>query len=183
MGLRVGNTNDLDFKITTPVYGPGNIIANLQNNAGYEVLNEADFTGNGTTVFGGDGIAVPVGIGNQGIQVKGDLPFISLHETDADPNKKTWSITASAGSLHSRIINDSGVATIYQSIYTNNSGGISFQDFMHPIKARLFSGSTDPTTAQLPTNGQWLIWQNTTNNEIRIFANQGGVIRKSAPFT
>jgi hypothetical protein len=44
------------------------------------------------------------------------------------------------------------------------------------------SGATDPTIAHVPS-GQWIIFKNTALNEIRIWTNDNGTMKKSAALT
>ena len=41
--------------------------------------------------------------------------------------------------------------------------------------------TADPTTSDVPVNG-WLVWNNTTLGETRVWANVAGTMKKSAAF-
>ena len=46
----------------------------------------------------------------------------------------------------------------------------------------VYVGTSDPTTNVCP-EGQWIVYNNTTSSEIRIWTNVAGVMKKSAAFT
>lgn len=41
---------------------------------------------------------------------------------------------------------------------------------------RFFSQTTDPGTAGVP-NGTWAVWKNTTSGVVKLWANDGGVMK------
>jgi hypothetical protein len=49
-------------------------------------------------------------------------------------------------------------------------------------RMNLYSGTANPTSAVIPNN-QWIIYKNTSLNEIRIWTNDNGTVKKSAAFT
>jgi hypothetical protein len=49
-------------------------------------------------------------------------------------------------------------------------------------RLNVYSGTANPTAAQV-TNGQWIIYKNTTLNEIRIWTNDNGTMKKTAALT
>jgi hypothetical protein len=46
---------------------------------------------------------------------------------------------------------------------------------------KVYSGAADPTVAEVPQN-QWIVYNNTTVPEVRIWTNIAGVLKKSAAF-
>lgn len=46
----------------------------------------------------------------------------------------------------------------------------------------MYSGTADPTLAEVPKD-QWIVYKNTTANEVRIWVNDGGTLKKTAAFT
>lgn len=59
------------------------------------------------------------------VQVIGNLPGFSLHEMDADANKKTWLITASNGNMNVRAVKDDGSQSVILNFTTDSSGNPS----------------------------------------------------------
>ncbi len=49
-------------------------------------------------------------------------------------------------------------------------------------RMNVYSGASDPTVAEVPEN-QWIVYRNTTANEVRIWTNIAGALLKSAAFT
>lgn len=49
-------------------------------------------------------------------------------------------------------------------------------------RMNVYSGAADPTVAEVPEN-QWVIYNNTTVPEVRIWTNIAGTLKKSAAFT
>lgn len=49
-------------------------------------------------------------------------------------------------------------------------------------RLNVYSGAADPTVAEVPEN-QWIVYNNTTVPEVRIWTNIAGVMKKSAAFT
>lgn len=45
-----------------------------------------------------------------------------------------------------------------------------------------FQGTTNPTTADIP-EGQWIVFVNTALNEVRIWTNDRGTVKKTVAFT
>lgn len=41
-----------------------------------------------------------------------------------------------------------------------------------------YSSAVNPTTADVP-NGSWLLWKNTGSGQVRIWANDGGVLKSA----
>jgi hypothetical protein len=56
-------------------------------------------------------------------------------------------------------------------------------DWVKTVGERLnvYSGAADPTVAEVPEN-QWIVYNNTTVPEVRIWTNIAGVLKKSAAF-
>jgi hypothetical protein len=50
------------------------------------------------------------------------------------------------------------------------------------VRMNMASGANDPVLAEVPPN-QWYIYKNTTLNEVRVWVNDGGTLKKSAAFT
>jgi hypothetical protein len=48
-------------------------------------------------------------------------------------------------------------------------------------RLNVYSGAADPTVAEVPEN-QWIVYNNTTVPEVRIWTNIAGVLKKSAAF-
>jgi hypothetical protein len=80
---------------------------------------------------------------------------------------------------------------VYIGAYTDGSTSHSFADVTHGYEivvrkqkplCRYGSGASDPTTTDVPA-GFTLNWLNTTNGELRTWANVAGTMRKSAAFT
>ena len=46
----------------------------------------------------------------------------------------------------------------------------------------VYTGTANPTVAEVPEN-QWIIFNNTSLSEVRIWTNIAGVLKKSAAFT
>jgi len=67
-------------------------------------------------VFGAGGAFIPAGPADNVWQVQGSTPGLSLYESDASANEKTWSIDASAGGFRIRSVDDSGSASIVMTI-------------------------------------------------------------------
>lgn len=67
--------------------------------------------GNSLDLFGAPQYALP-SVGSNALGVSGSTPQVFLYETDAAPNAKLWSWTASGGSLSLRTHTDSGTAGI-----------------------------------------------------------------------
>lgn len=42
------------------------------------------------------------------------------------------------------------------------------------------TGASDPTSTEIP-NGKFTMWKNTSSGEIRMWVNDGGTMKKSAP--
>lgn len=49
-------------------------------------------------------------------------------------------------------------------------------------RLRFAEGPTDPLASTV-TKGQWIIWKNTTTNEIRLWVNDNGTMKKSVALT
>lgn len=49
-------------------------------------------------------------------------------------------------------------------------------------RLKVYSGTADPTITQVP-KGEWVIYKNTTLNEIRLWVNDNGTMKKSAALT
>lgn len=47
---------------------------------------------------------------------------------------------------------------------------------------KMYSGAAAPTIDQVP-QGEWVVYKNTTLNEVRIWVNDGGTMKKSAAFS
>lgn len=47
---------------------------------------------------------------------------------------------------------------------------------------KMQSGAAAPTVDQVP-QGEWVVWKNTTLNEVRVWVNDGGTMKKSLAFT
>jgi hypothetical protein len=48
-------------------------------------------------------------------------------------------------------------------------------------RMNVYSGAADPIIAEVPEN-QWIVYNNTTVPEVRIWTNIAGVLKKSAAF-
>lgn len=61
---------------------------------------------------------------------------------------------------------------------------LSYQAWLQIVTERLttYSGAVDPVVAEVPEN-QWIVFNNTTVPEVRIWTNIAGVLKKSAAFT
>lgn len=46
---------------------------------------------------------------------------------------------------------------------------------------KMYSGTADPTTAVVE-KGEWFLYKNTTLNEVRVWVNDNGTMKKSAAF-
>lgn len=49
-------------------------------------------------------------------------------------------------------------------------------------RLNVYTGTSNPTASQVPS-GQWIIYKNTTLNEIRLWTNDGGTMKKSVALT
>lgn len=49
-------------------------------------------------------------------------------------------------------------------------------------RLNVYSGISDPSVAEVPEN-QWVLYRNTTSDEVRVWANIRGVLQKSAPLS
>lgn len=49
-------------------------------------------------------------------------------------------------------------------------------------RMNVYEGPNDPTVAEVPEN-QWVVYNNTTVPEVRIWTNIAGTLKKSAAFT
>ena len=58
-----------------------------------------------------------------------------------------------------------------------------FQSWLLDVtnQLKLVTASQDPTTSNVATNG-WVVWKNTTLNEVRVWVNDNGTMKKSAAF-
>lgn len=145
------------------------------------VSGTVGYPGDGITTFGGDGAPAPVGVGSQGFQVKGTQPVLSWNETDGSTDRKTWSAVVNAGELSWRTVNDVGSASIFW-IFRRTGATVTASELNTPLRFRHYSGAGTPTTTQLPTSGDSMLWKNTTNGEIRWYTNDGGIIKAGTAF-
>ncbi len=49
-------------------------------------------------------------------------------------------------------------------------------------RMKLYTGTSDPISTEVP-KGQWVLYKNTTLNEIRWWVNDDGTMKSSAAFT
>ena len=59
----------------------------------------------------------------------------------------------------------------------------SINDWLNTVGSRLnvYSGANDPVASEVPES-QWIVYHNTTLNEVRVWTNIAGVMLKSAAF-
>lgn len=50
------------------------------------------------------------------------------------------------------------------------------------LRFKVLSGAVNPTVAMIP-NGEWIVFKNTALNEIRVWTNDNGTMKKGAAFT
>ena len=60
----------------------------------------------------------------------------------------------------------------------------SVNDWFREVGNRMnvYSGTSDPTADDVPEN-QWIVFNNTSLSEVRIWTNIAGTVKKSAAFT
>jgi hypothetical protein len=112
-GVIEQSSRKIPYTSVSGVYGNMTRVDRAASSAGKWLFGDADDYSN-------------VSVENPGLQVSGVTPGVTLHETDAAADQKTWLETASAGSLFFRTVNDSGVSSIYKTI--SRSGGTATKE-------------------------------------------------------